>query len=210
MPELDEIRRIAKSYFGNVDPSHDWLHIKRVENLADNIAEKENADNEIVKLAVLLHDIGRKKEDRGEIKDHSSWGADKAREILEEKGYQEELIEKVDHCVDSHRYSTEPEPETLEAEVLADADNLDALGATGVARTFTVGGERGNPLADPDTPIEEDETEAGETSLNHFYKKILTLKDRMYTETGRELARERHKFTETFVERFEMEIRGEK
>jgi uncharacterized protein len=88
------------------------------------------------------------------------------------------MVDEVVQCIDAHRYSTPPKLKTLEAKVLADSDNLDALGATGVARTFSVGGERGSPLADPDMPIDQVETEAGKTSLNHFYKKILTLKGR--------------------------------
>lgn len=207
---VGEVRGEAKSYFNSVDPSHDWLHVKRVENLSDKIAEKEDVDQKVVKLAALLHDIGREKESKGEIEDHSSWGAKKSKEILRSYGFKEELLEKVAHCVNSHRYSTGPEPETREAKVLCDADNLDAIGAVGVARTFSVGGEMGNPLADPDTPIEQDQTSTGENSLNHFYKKILNLKERMYTESGKEIAEERHDFTEEFVNRMEEEIRGNK
>jgi uncharacterized protein len=208
--QIEAIRSEARKFFGDVDPSHDWLHVKRVEKLAEEIADKEGSDREIVKIAVLLHDIGREKEDDGEIDEHAEWGAEKAGEILQEHEMEEDKISRIQHCIRSHRYSTGPEPETVEAKVLSDADNLDALGATGVARTFSVAGERKNPLADPDRPIEEDGTEAGETALNHFYKKVLTLKDRMYTDAGREIAEERLEFTKKFVERLEKEIRGEK
>lgn len=148
------------------------------------------------------------KEDNGEIDEHSHWGAEKSEDILKDKGLDEEKIESIKHCIRSHRYSTGPEPETREAQILSDADNLDAIGATGIARTFSVAGERENPLADPDKPIEEDESSAGETALNHFHKKILKLRERMCTETGEELAERRHEFTERFVARFEDEIRG--
>lgn len=206
----EEVRREAKEYFGDVDPSHDWLHVERVERLAQKIAVQEGADEEIVRLAVLLHDIGREKEDDGEIEDHAEWGAREAEKILENLGYEHETVEHVSDCIRSHRFSTGPEPESLEAKVLSDADNIDAVGAVGIARTFSVGGERGNPIADPGLPVEKDETESGETSLNHFYKKILELEERMYTDTGRQIIEDRHDFTRRFVERMEREIRGEK
>lgn len=206
--KIAEIRSEAKKFFNKVDPSHDWLHVKRVENIAEKILEKERANRDIVKISVLLHDIGREKEDSGEIDEHAEWGAEKAQEILEEKEVDKNKIERIKHCIRSHRYSTGPEPQTIEAKVLSDADNLDALGATGVARTFSVAGERKDPLADPEKPAEKDDSKAGETALNHFHKKILNLEERMYTEAGREIAEERHEFTERFVDRLEDEIRG--
>lgn len=210
MEKLEELRREAKTFFGNVDPSHDWLHVKRVLKLSEEIAEKENVDRETVKSAVLLHDIGRKREDNGEIDDHAEWGAEKAEEILEEMNFNQNKIREIKHCIRTHRDSTGPEPETLEAKTLCDADNLDALGATGIARTFSVGGERQDAIADPDLPVEKDETSTGKTTLNHFYKKILELKTQMYTETGREIAEERHEYTRKFVERLEKELDGKK
>jgi len=207
---MEKIRTEAKKFFGNVDPAHDWKHVRRVENLAEKLAEKENADKKVVKASALLHDIGREKEDDGKIDDHSEWGAEKAGEILEGLEYNQEFVEKVKHCIRSHRYSKSPEPDTLEAEVLSDADNLDALGATGIARTFTYGGEYERIIADPDLPAEKDEEEGGSNSFNHLQKKILNLKDRMYTDSGLEVAEGRHDYVEKFVERFREEIRGEK
>lgn len=207
---MEEIRERAKSFFGGVNPAHDWKHVRRVENLAEKLAEREDADEEVVKASVLLHDIGRKKEDEGLIENHAEWGAEKAEEILESLGYQEDFIEEVQHCVRSHRYSKNPEPETLEAEVLSDADNLDALGATGIARTFTYGGEHGRVIADPELPAEEDGEPGGSNSFNHLQKKIMNLKSRMYTDSGLEVAEKRHSYVKDFVEQFKSEINGEK
>lgn len=206
---LEKIRRTAEDYFGDIAPAHDWLHVERVYRIAEELAEDENADEETVKLAVLLHDIGRTKEDNGEIEDHAEWGADEAREILEQYDYPEETVDNVVHSIRAHRYSTDPEPETLEAKVLSDADNLDALGASGIARTFTYAGEHGDVIADPDLPVEEDDSKIGQTAFNHLQKKILSLKSRMYTDTGREMAEERHEFVEQYVERFKKEIHGD-
>ncbi len=94
--------------------------------------------------------------------------------------------------------------------MLSDADNLDALGASGIARTFTYGGEHESVIADPELPAEKDESDEGETSLNHLEKKILNLKSRMYTESGRKIAEKRHEYVEEFVDRFRAEMKGEK
>ena len=207
---MEKVREEAKSFFGEVNPAHDWKHVKRVENLAEKLAEEEDADKEVVKASVLLHDIGRKNEDEGEIENHAEWGAEKAEEILEGLGYEKSFIEKVKHCVRSHRYSKNPEPQSLEAKALSDADNLDALGAVGIARTFTYGGEHGRVIADPKLPAEEDPESSGSNSFNHLQKKILDLKDRMYTDSGLEVAEERHSYVEDFVGRFKDEMEGKK
>jgi uncharacterized protein len=207
---MEEIREEAKSFFGDVNPAHDWKHVRRVEKIAETLTEKEEADEKIVKASVLLHDIGRKKEDEGEIENHAEWGAEKAEEILEDLGYEKEYIEEVQHCIRSHRYSKNPEPESLEAKVLSDADNLDALGATGIARTFTYGGEHGRVIADTELPVEDDPESSGSNSFNHLQKKILTLKGRMYTDSGLEVAEARHDFVQQFVNRFKEEMQGEK
>ncbi|MFB6147961.1 MAG: HD domain-containing protein, partial [Candidatus Nanohaloarchaea archaeon] len=205
--DIDQVRKEAKKYFSDAEPAHDWHHVKRVEKLAEKIAEKEGADSQVVKLGAILHDIGRSREDRGEIDDHAKWGAREASEILGDAGFSTETIKQVRHCVRSHRYSNSIEPETVEAEVVSDADNLDAMGATGIARTFAVCGERGSVMADPELPVEEDSTEEGETSLNHLQKKILDLENRMYTDTGKSIAAERHSFVEDFVQRMKEELR---
>lgn len=206
--KMKEVEERARSFFGDVNPAHDWHHVKRVEALAEKLVEKEDADIEIVKASALLHDIGRGKEDEGFIENHAEWGAEKSGEILEELGFKKDFIRSVQHCVRSHRYSKRPDPDTLEAEVLSDADNLDALGASGIARTFTYGGERGKSIADPALPANEDDSVAGKTSLNHLEKKILNLKDWMYTDSGLEIAEERHRYVNGFVERMKDEMQG--
>ena len=207
---MEEIREEAKSFFGDLNPAHDWKHVRRVENISENIAEKEEADEKIVKASVLLHDIGRKKEDEGEIENHAEWGAKKSEEILEDLGYGEEFIVEVKQCIRSHRYSKKPEPKTVEAQVLSDADNLDALGATGIARTFSYGGEHGRIIADPELSAEEDDEPGGSNSFNHLQKKILNLKDRMYTKSGLAIAQDRHEFAKKYVERFRDAMIGKK
>ena len=206
------LRETARSYFeGEMSPAHDWHHVTRVETIAEELlAARPGADERVLYPAVVLHDIGRAREDRGEIDDHARWGAREARTILHEEDFDDGRIDAVCHAIRVHRYSNDREPETIEAKLLCDADNLDALGAVGVARTFTYGGELGQPMHDPDLPPEADGTPTGATQYNHLHKKILQLPERMYTDAGRELAEKRREFVETFLDRFDAEVAGRK
>ncbi len=204
LPET--VRPRAKTYFENVAPAHDWHHVQRVGILAETLAEEHEANDRILFTTVWLHDIGRGREDRGEIDDHAEWGAKEAKRILAEYDITETEIEAIQHCIRAHRFSNDVEPETIEAKLLSDADNLDALGAVGIARNFCYSGELGQPLHDPDLPLDGDDTASGATAMNHFQKKIRRLPERMYTDAGRQLADERWEFVEEFVERFEREV----
>lgn len=210
MNRFDELRGRARDFFDNSSPSHDWHHVERVLRLAERIGEAEGADKETVRYAVLLHDIGREKEDRGEIEDHATWGADRARSILADHDVDEGVIDAVEHCIRAHRFSNDIEPETIEAKVLADADNLDALGAVGIARGFSYGGEHGTTMHSREARQSDDRSREDETQIEHIKRKILGLKDRMYTDAGREIAGERHEFAREFVERFETEMDAER
>ncbi|WP_132058964.1 HD domain-containing protein [Halorussus amylolyticus] len=206
----DAVRRRAREYFDSESPAHDWHHVERVGELAETLAEAYEVDEDVLFAAVWLHDIGRAREDRGEIEDHAEWGASEAGDILADGlGARAETVRAVQHCIRAHRYSNDVEPESREAELLSDADNLDALGAVGIARCFAYGGELGQVLYDSDLSLEDDDTAAGATQFNHFHKKILSLPDRMYTEAGRELAAERREFVVEFLDRFEREVAGE-
>lgn len=203
---FETIRKEAKTYFQDVSPSHDWHHVRRVLGLSRHLAGAEDADTALVELAAVLHDIGRGRKDRGTIDDHALWGAGEAGAILDRNGYDPERIDAVQHCIRAHRYSNDVDPETPEARILSDADNLDALGAIGVARTFCYSGENGRILASPDLRPEDDDSDAGRTGLNHLVKKILNLRDRMYTSTAKTLAEQRHDVVLQFVKRLRKEI----
>lgn len=206
----EALRSVARSYFEDAAPAHDWNHVRRVERLADRLAtNRDDVSAEVLEYAVVLHDIGREREDAGEIADHAEWGAREARSILDSEGVDPDVTDAVCHCIRAHRFSNDVEPETPEARLLCDADNLDALGAVGIARVFSHGGATGFPMHDPELPVEADDSVAGRTSVNHVEKKILSLRDRMYTDAGREIAADRHAFCRTFLDRFEREIAGE-
>jgi uncharacterized protein len=165
--------------------SHDDGHIERVVNLSVAIALKEGADVEIVKKAAELHDIARDKPN------HAMEGGKIARELLQGKEYDNNFIENVVHCIESHSFSSGVKPETLEAKVLSDADKLDAIGAIGIARAFLFSGEKGRNINE---------------TLKHFEEKLLRLKDLMETDTGKKLAEERHRFMLSFYERIRIEL----
>ena len=209
--DIAELRATARDYFDEeLSPAHDWHHVERVEALAERLCEEcDGADERTVRLAVLLHDIGRAREDRGETDDHARWGAREARSLLADRDVADDRIDAVCHAIRVHRYSGDRDPETLEAEILCDADNLDALGAVGIARCFTYGGERGETIHDPELPPEADDSAVGATQYNHFYKKILDLPERMYTDAGRAIAGDRRAVVEDFLDRFDREVAGE-
>ena len=217
---IEAARPVARSYFDDsVGPAHDWYHVERVERLALELATERAADEgehatdeavnrRILSLATLLHDIGRPGEETGEVDDHATWGAREARGILDDLGAEASTIRSVEHAIRAHRYSNDVEPETIEAKLLSDADNLDALGAIGIARCFSYGGENGVPIHDPNLPVESDPDPVGSTGVNHLRTKILSLPDRMYTSAGHRRAIERRAFVETFLERLEAECEG--
>lgn len=194
--KVGKVRERAKSFYKGLDPSHDFQHCLRVKNTSLKLAESCGADKLILELSAYLHDIGRSLEKDDSSVCHAEWGAEKTKEILEESGFSEKVVEKVSHCIYSHRYSRGLEPESIEAKVFSDADNLDALGAIGVSRVFSYGGSNGTPF------------KGDSSSLEHFEEKILELKDRMYTEKGLEMAEERTVFVERFLDRFNKEWDG--
>lgn len=203
------VRARAGNYFDGLSPGHDWQHVRRVVATAKRLADDtgRSVDRGVLITAGWLHDIGRGKESRGEIEDHGEWGAEESRRILVDLGVGRERRDAVAHCVRAHRYSNDLEPETTEAKLLCDADNLDATGAVGVARVFANAGEHGETLHDPDLPPEADDSVDGATAINHFYKKILDLE--MYTAAGRRVLADREAYVESFLERFGREARQE-
>ncbi len=203
----------ARSYYDNNDAVHDFDHVLRVLALAERIAQAEGANMEIVRAAALLHDVGRAQAD-AEGLDHAAIGAEQAREIL--AGQPPTKVEAVAHAIATHRYRTDPEPETLEAQVLFDADKLDAIGAVGIARAFAYGGARGQRLWAPIESVdvarwqEEGDDPDTHTPFHEFVVKLSRLKDCLFTPTGRAIAEERHAYMVDFFERMDTEVAGQR
>jgi len=186
-------------------------HVERVVALAERLAREEGADLEVVKVAALLHDIGRGEEarSRGRVC-HARYGAELARKILEEEGLPPDFIERVVRAIRRHRFRGKEPPETIEEKVLFDADKLDSLGAVGIGRAFLFAGEVGARLHNPDVDLKKTEPYSSEdTAWREFKLKLSKVKDRMLTESGKRLAEERHRFMEEFFDRLNREVRGE-
>ncbi|MCD6477527.1 MAG: HD domain-containing protein [Candidatus Aenigmarchaeota archaeon] len=203
--DIEKVKEIARKYYDSNDPMHGWDHIIRVYNLCMNIGKKEGADLEVLGLAALLHDIGIS---RGRD-NHEKTGAVMAEEIL--KDYKDEERKKnVIHCIESHRFSKGIKPRTLEAEILQDADRLDAIGAIGIVRAMVHSGYFRRPIYIPDKKISMNYNGKSETAIDHFYEKLLKIKDSLNTRTAREIAEHRHKFMEIFLREFFDEWDGKK
>ena len=190
---------------------HDWWHIHRVHAMALRLAEEEGADTTVVSLAALLHDVWDHKWYDGD-------GAEAARQWLLQQGTDAELANHVHLIISRVSYKGAGIPDdmpTLEGRCVQDADRLDAIGAIGIARTFAYGGSKGRLLYDPSVPPEMHtsfEAYKGTTAptINHFYEKLLLLKDRIHTSSGKRIAEERHAFMEPFFEQLEAEMNGDR
>ena len=203
----------ARRYYEGADAVHDFDHVLRVLALAERIGRVEGADLEVVRAAALLHDVGREQAEAGGL-DHAAFAADRAREILAR--WPPAKVEAVAHAIAAHRFRTGPEPATLEAQVLFDADKLDAIGAVGVARAFAYGGAHGQRLWAPIETVdvarwlEEGDDPAEHTPVHEFVVKLSRVKERLFTPTGRAIAEERHAYMVAFFERLAAEVQGER
>lgn len=206
--------RFVKKQLENAEGGHDWFHIERVYKLAIRIAEKEaDVDVLVVQLAALLHDIADSKFHDGD----ETIGPRLAREFLSEQQLAEDQLEQVIAIIENISFKGGNQAQTYfskELAVVQDADRLDAIGAIGIARTFNYGGFKNRALYDPAIPpnlhlSKEEYKKNTAPTVNHFYEKLLRLKELMHTETAHELAAERHHFMEQFLSRFYAEWEGE-
>jgi uncharacterized protein len=203
---VDRVAAHIKARFLAESSGHDWHHINRVWQLTRRIAAQEGADSQIAELGALVHDIADWKFHDGD----DSVGPREAEALLRREGATEEVIAAVVDIVATISYKgagVTTAMRTLEGQCVQDADRLDAIGAIGIARCFAYGGHAGRLLHDPDEAPVLHQTAAAYkaskgASLNHFYEKLLLLKDRMNTPTGRALAEPRHRFMEDFVAQF--------
>lgn len=187
------------------EKGHDWFHIERVRRNALFLQEREGGDRHLIELAALLHDIDDAKFNGGD----EEAGARAAKAFLKGLGAEGELSERVADLVARCSFKggvIQDSPE-IELQILRDADRLDAIGAIGIARTFHYGGYKNQAIYDPHLPVREKLTlkayrEGKSTTINHFYEKLLKLKDGMYTKTASKLAEERHQFMESFLKQF--------
>lgn len=203
----------VKNQLAHAEGGHDWFHIERVYKNALLIAEEEECDLTVVKLAALLHDIADSKFNGGD----ESVGPKIARTFLESQNVSEAIISHVIAIIENISFkggNFEKQFHSKELEIVQDADRLDAIGAIGIARTFNYGGFKNRPLYNPNIQpnlnMSKEEYKNSESpTLNHFYEKLLLLKDKMNTETGKKIAKKRHDFMVTFLSQFYAEWDGQ-
>ena len=207
---VSRIREEAGAFFRSARGSHDWDHTERVYRLCLRIGRKEKADLGVLRLAALLHDIGREEEDRSRGRVcHGKSGAALARRILERLGCGAGTVRAVVHCIGSHRFRRGGAPRTLEARILFDADKLDSIGAVGVGRAFLFAGEIGARLHDRAVDVAKTQPYTREdTAYREYLVKLSRVKDRMTTPEGRRLAAGRHRFMTAFFARLNNETDG--
>ncbi|UOK43254.1 MULTISPECIES: HD domain-containing protein [Flavobacterium] len=214
MTLIDTTIQFAKQQLENTEGGHDWFHTQRVYKNALLIAQEEDCDLTVVKLGALLHDIADSKFHGGD----ESVGPKTARAFLESQNAEEAVIQHVIHIIENISFkggNFEKEFHSKELDIVQDADRLDALGAIGIARTFNYGGFKNRPLYNPNIQpklgMSKEEYKNSEApTLNHFYEKLLLLKDKMNTETGKKLAEKRHAYMVGFLAEFYAEWEGER
>jgi uncharacterized protein len=207
--------RFVKNELKAAEGGHDWFHIERVYKNALLIAENEPVDLIVVSLASLLHDIADSKFNDGD----ETIGPKVASAFLLKQNVSSEIIEHVTQIIEHMSFKNSFDLSTAfnskEMEVVQDADRLDAIGAIGIARCFNYGGFKNRPLYNPEILPKLNMTKAEykaakAPTINHFYEKLLLLKDQMHTKTGRRIASERHEYMEDFLKQFYAEWEGKK
>ena len=202
----------VKEQLQNAEGGHDWFHIERVYKNSLLIAKTEDCDLQVVSLGALLHDIADAKFHQGD----ETIGPKKASDFLRSQKVEESVIKHVIKIIENISFKGGKEKQKFrskELEVVQDADRLDAIGAIGIARAFNYGGFKNRGMYDPEIKpnlnmTKEEYRNSTAPTINHFYEKLLLLKDRMNTTTGKAIAIERHRFMEMFLEQFYNEFNG--
>lgn len=212
---IESTKAFVKDSLKDAEGGHDWFHTLRVYNNAKLISKNENVNLLVVELASLLHDIADPKFYDGD----ETIGPKKASEFLLKQNVDSAVIEHVTQIIENmsfkNSFDLDASFNSREMEVVQDADRLDAIGAIGIARCFNYGGFKNRALYNPDIlpnlNMTKSEYKASEApTINHFYEKLLLLKDRMNTKTGKRIASDRHKFMEDYLKQFYDEWNGEK
>ena len=203
---INQIESVLKEEWKNEPTGHDWEHIRRVRDMSMHIQSLEGGDRDVIELGALLHDISDHKFNGGKL----NAGGQKAKEWLIELGAKMSIVNEVASLVDKISFKgakVDAGVLSLETKIVQDADRLDAIGAIGIARAFAFGGNRNQIIyAENTEPVLHESFEsyvnAKTTTINHFYEKLLLLKNEMNTTIGIQLAEERHQFMKDFLTRF--------
>ena len=206
MELINKTIQLVKEKLEGTESGHDWFHIERVWKLSLKIQEKEGGDKLIIELAALLHDIADPKFHNGD----ETIATKIVTEFLTEQKVNQEIIDKVIFIIENMSFKNRndaPKDLPLELKIVQDADRLDAIGAIGIARTFNFGGYKNNLMYHPDiepklAQSKDEYKKSNGTTINHFYEKLLLLKDLLNTKTAKEIAEHRHQFMLQFLDEF--------
>ncbi|WP_462319397.1 HD domain-containing protein [Marinilabilia sp.] len=208
---IDSTAAFVRKRLQGAEGGHDWWHTYRVWNLAKTISKEESGDPFVIELGALLHDIADAKFHEG----NEELGPQLACEFLMNQGVKSHIVAHVRNIIlhVSFRKRNSNIFKSTELSIIQDADRLDAMGAIGIARTFNYGGYKNREIYNPEIPAKPDMTKeqyknSKAPTINHFYEKLLLLKDMMNTRTGKEMAEKRHRFMEQFLDEFYREWEG--
>ena len=206
LADLQSRLRQAAEHYMRADPAHNLAHLDRVWQNAQQIADA-NTNMRVLMAGAYLHDLVNLPKDHPDRSRASHQSADAAWPILQDLGYSNEESRAVQHAIIAHSFSAGVSPKTHEARVLRDADRLDALGAVGIARVFSVSGALGRTLYDPTNPFGKNrDLDESRFTIEHWYTKLLKLQHQMMTPAGKSLAKERTEFMVAYLEQFADEI----
>lgn len=211
MPSVEQ----ARSWYDASDPVHGWEHVARVYRMAERLGGAAGADLEIVRAAALLHDVADAAPgEESQREEHELASARFAREVLESESWHSDRVAQVLHCIRSHRFRSREQPQTLEAQVLFDADKLDVMGAFGIARTIGYALQSGQPIyARPSATFrQEGRREPGEphSAYHEYLFKLRHVRGRLYTTLAKSMADDRHRTLRLFFEQLAVEAEGGK
>jgi uncharacterized protein len=201
------LKEIARRACEGAEPAHDYQHVLRVASCASFLSNAEGADRTVAVSAALLHELFNYPKDHPDSSRSGEVCAARAAEVLRSLGWEERRIEAVAYCIRVHGFSAGIVPDTLEAKVLQDADRLDAIGAIGVARCFATSAAMKRPFYDPEDPLcARREPDDKQFAVDHFYRKLLKIPERLHTQAAKRLAERKVRFMRAFLDELQAEI----
>ena len=207
MNELEYLKKYVKKIYAKNDPAHDFMHIMRVYKNAERICKSENVNRKLVLISVLLHDIVKKTHSDKRSKSSADLSADKAKSILKKLQFSENEINIVTEAIRNHSFTKGKISDSIEGRILQDADRLDALGAVGIARVFSVSGSKKRQFYQFDDPFSKNRSPNDKKwALDHFFKKLLIIEKLMNTKAGKIEAKKRTILLKNYLRDLEKEI----